>query len=123
MIRDDGDTQMEPFLRLEDSAGNQLAFDNTSGSASARIIYGCDRTETSRVIATIRYSAGPESLASRVSLAVQEVVIMLAHEVVRIINGVRRRLRHIIRNRHGGRRRRSEHCATSQIRKRDWERL
>jgi WD40 repeat protein len=45
--------QFDPYLRLEDAAGNQLAFDDDSGGGqNARIVFRCTRSGLYRIIAT-----------------------------------------------------------------------
>jgi hypothetical protein len=57
------DNGLDPFLRLEDSTGRQLAMDDDSGgNLNARIFFVCPRNDTYRIIATTLFGSGPYKL-------------------------------------------------------------
>jgi serralysin len=53
MMQKPGALAVDPFLRLEDSQGNQLASDDDGGEGlNARIVFACTQDGTYRVVAT-----------------------------------------------------------------------
>jgi hypothetical protein len=53
MLKNPGINPIDPFLRLEDSAGNQLMMDDDGGgNLDARIVFICPQNGTFRVVAT-----------------------------------------------------------------------